>query len=327
MALPIAICAGAACVGEDPTLATEAGGAEDATAKDAAIDDATGADAAGGDAGLDADSATGPRCDPTKPWGAPQEVPGLKSGSLEGGGRLSPDELTIYFSSDRAPSTTLRLDTWVATRADRSSAFGAPVHPSGITTIKNQIWPSPTGDGLTLYYLQDDEVSMSDVMKAKRTSLANSFGPATPVATLASTTIVTCPYVLPNESALYFSSRGDAGTKNNLFRSSPPGAPPVLISDLVGDPFETYCAAVLPNELEMVFSSNRGSTGAHHDLYATKRASDTAPWGTATAITQLNTGSDEFVNWISADGCALYFQRNVSVGSADYDLWYSVKPP
>lgn len=64
-------------------------------------------------------------------WQAPQPVRELDGRGREAAPSLSRDGLTIWFTSDRG---TAGMDVWVASRANRSARFGAPVRVSELST-------------------------------------------------------------------------------------------------------------------------------------------------------------------------------------------------
>ena len=94
--------------------------------------DARPADAKKVDASPDADLR---RCDPAKPFDTPVSVDGINTASYEGWPVLSPDELTIYFMSNRGGlGTSGGIDIFVATRASITDPFGTPAPPANVNT-------------------------------------------------------------------------------------------------------------------------------------------------------------------------------------------------
>ena len=113
--------AAAGCVGDEPGPATAANDAgQDASTPSDAGGDGGGDD--GNDGSVDAD-ATVLACDLTKEFGTPLLVPGVNTTAIEDSARLSQDELTIYWNSDRAEAGA-DYDLYFATRPSRTSSFG-----------------------------------------------------------------------------------------------------------------------------------------------------------------------------------------------------------
>ncbi len=69
------------------------------------------------------------RCSPTAAFGAPVAVTALNTSSRDEVARLSPDELTVYFSRDR-PGGRGNFDIWIAARASTSAPLGSRGSPS-----------------------------------------------------------------------------------------------------------------------------------------------------------------------------------------------------
>ena len=82
---------------------------------------------------------------------APTPLPGLDD--VPGGGdpNLSPDELTIVFSSQRQTS----IDLYVATRASASDSFGPPIALTAINTEHTEQDAFVTRDGCELWFASD----------------------------------------------------------------------------------------------------------------------------------------------------------------------------
>jgi hypothetical protein len=79
---------------------------------------------------------------------------------------LTPDELMIFFSSDR-PGGSGQKDIWVATRPNWKSPWGKPRNIKKINTPAYEAWPCVSSDGLTLWWT---EVSTKDIFYSTRAS-------------------------------------------------------------------------------------------------------------------------------------------------------------
>jgi Tol biopolymer transport system component len=78
--------------------------------------------------------------------------PTLNSAAWEHTLNLSPDSLSLYFSSDR-PGGSGQMDMWVATRPDTDSPWGKPVNLG--PTVNSSAWDlsaRESADGLTLLF-------------------------------------------------------------------------------------------------------------------------------------------------------------------------------
>jgi len=153
--LVLAIPLYASCVGDEPQVQPSGGG----------VDASSPNSDAGADAALDVvsdsttpleaapDTASPRRCDPNKAFDAPTLATGVNQlGTNDYDARLSPDELTIYFGSDRNAD---RL--YVATRASTSQSFGAPAVVNINATRPSN--PTVSGDQLMLV-LQENPIGI-----------------------------------------------------------------------------------------------------------------------------------------------------------------------
>lgn len=74
--------------------------------------------------------------------------------------------------------------------------------------------------------------------------------------------------------------------------------------------------------LEIYFTSNEDSQ-SNGDVWSARRASKTAPFGTAAPILEVNTTDRETSSAISADGLTLWFGSDRAGGSGGLDVWVS----
>ncbi|HEX2689307.1 MAG TPA: hypothetical protein VHN14_21945 [Kofleriaceae bacterium] len=83
---------------------------------------------------------------PTQVSGVNLDLPGIENSPV-----VTPDELTLYWSSDR-PGGSGGLDIYVATRPTTADGFGAPVALTNLNTasLDTPTWISP--DGCVLYF-------------------------------------------------------------------------------------------------------------------------------------------------------------------------------
>src|SRR3954469_12632481 len=78
------------------------------------------------------DAPPAPRCDPTKPFGAVTVIPMVNSTSEDITPVITPDELQLWFSSNRPGSQA--YDIYMATRTSKTADFGAAALVAGINT-------------------------------------------------------------------------------------------------------------------------------------------------------------------------------------------------
>jgi len=325
--------------------AVDAGGTKDATAPDTGRDaappdtgrdaapldtgrDATppdaGRDATAPDSGIDAPTTT---CDVSQPFGTLVLVPGVnQDSSNDTTGRLTSDELTIFFASDRSGSGS--NDLYTATRTSRTASFGTPQLVAGVNTSSADGFPSVTADALNLFF-ESSGPGTYDVYVASRTSTAAQFSTPSLVPNVDSNLGDAQPYILADGSALYFMSFrpgvGDADIWRSSFQPGAGFAAPVIVST-INTPSPEYAATPTADELAIYWASNRADSPAKgsFDIWMAKRASRTASFDPPVNVQELNTSGLEEPNWISPDKCRLYFTR---FGATGYKIFVASRSP
>ena len=268
-----------------------------------------------GDTGTDA--APPPRCDIAKPFGAPELVGGLKSNTGNDIGlTLSPDETTIYFSSDR-PGGAGGYDLYWATRADADQPFSAIATLTALDTAADERHPTVTADGLALIFRTSAAGGAGDLLIARRTSTAASFDAPSPLAAVNSSDDESDPFVTPSGDALYLlSNRGPTGIYVSARVGQGFGAA-VPLPLLLGRSDPTLSA----DELTMFVGS--GATGPAQDIDVVTRSAKNAPFGAATSVPILNSNAADQPDWLSPDGCRLYLS---STRSGTYGFYVATRP-
>src|SRR5262249_27513015 len=146
------------------------------------------------DSGHDATTTT--TCDVSQPFGTPATVPGVNlDSSNDSIARLTPDELTIFFASDR-PGGSGSNDIYTATRTSRTAAFGTPQLVAGVNTSSNDAFPSVTPNLQNLFF-ESSGPGTYDVYVATRTSTAAQFSTPSLVPGIDSNLGDGQPYILP----------------------------------------------------------------------------------------------------------------------------------
>lgn len=262
-------------------------------------------------------------CDVTRPFGTPVLVAGLNgaTGTDDGTARLSADELTATFYSDRAS-----YQIYTATRASRTAAFSTPqvIGGTGITSGAGGVFkfPTMTADGLTLFF-ESDPGGVFKVMIATRTTVAAQFSTAAPVANINAGAGDSEPFVLPDGKALYFmSTRNNGSSTSDIYRAARDAsgqytAPAPVSTNFVTPPANEYAPVVTPDELVLYFASDRTPNKGQWDIWMTKRASLDAPFDPPVNVQELNTTTNEIPDWISPDRCRLYFDRLGTTAGGD----------
>ena len=253
-------------------------------------------------------------------FGAPSYVAALNSQGHDVYLRFSSDELTAYFSRLGSAAPT---QSFVATRGSITSPFSTPT--ALIITNNNSAEvtsPTVTADGLTLYFTSSRTGTTGglDIWKSTRASTTADFANIANVSELNSTAPEDDVYVVPDGSAIYFSS----ARNNNVYsvwravKSGTGFSPPVEI--LANPPSFISRVVVSPDELSMFYQIG-------NDIHETYRASTTEPFMQGPHLTALNSASADQPTWISPDGCRLYFQTDRPNGSGGLDFMVAVRSP
>ena len=298
-------------------------GAECAAAPDGSSADAGAAPDGAPDA---ATPPPAPLCDPTKDFEAPSEVAGLASQGYDLQARLSADELTIYFASDR----TGDFDIYVASRSHLTDAFGAPAPVRGrVNTpgVSDQA-PTVTADGLTLYFQSGNAGNPLDIFVSTRPTTTADFGAPADVANVNSGQNDTDPFISADGNTLYFDSDRPDGGSFHLYRATRTagvfGLPVALAINSSG----TDAFPVLSESgLSLYFASSRTAIGAQggYDIWVARRRSLADDFGSVELVPVLNTPVGDVPSWVSADDCRIYFTRGNATGTSAH-IWQASRP-
>lgn len=314
-----------ACTGDDAVL-TPAGGTELADGGlEASLADAK-ADVVTVDAGVDA----APQCNPLSPFTDIAPLAGVNTPDGEDGARMSPDELSLYFG--RIGGGT-RFDLFVATRPDRSTAFGNVTPVAGANDpAADDNHPSFGGESLFFSSSRGDG-GVERVWSSPRAS-DGGFGLPAELATIgAPGSNATFPFVLPNGLHLYYVTArpNDPGLAIwHATRATPAVAfgnasnVAELNMALGSPPYLDGYPAVTADDQTIYFTSYRptadaGSTG--FNIFMAKRPDATSGFATPVEVTELNTSAEEWPTWVSADGCRILFISNRQGSMASRDIW------
>jgi len=127
----------------------------------------------------DTDASAPQRCDLSKPFASIQPVPGLNTPDDEEGPTLSPDELTVYFASNRNAPGSANFDLYVASRSSRDSAFGNATALAAISSAADDRGVSLSADGLSLFFHSSRSAGNYDIFVSTRLNTSANFGAAT----------------------------------------------------------------------------------------------------------------------------------------------------
>jgi hypothetical protein len=254
----------------------------------------------------------GGACDGTKPFGVPALLTSLVSSSREAGLHLLPDELSGFFWEGPLGATEL----FSTSRADHASAFG------DVTLLKNvnagvaQYDPSASGDGLSLVFRMNATGASNgdDLYWSSRTSLASDFSKGTPISDLDTSFSEVQPFLVPDGSSLYYAS--NAAGNYDIYRTQSAGngsfAAPTPVAEINEAASVNQNPTVTADDLTMVFSSTRTGGQSGQDVWITTRPSRESSFAAPTNLAEVNSSSNDYPSWLSADGCRLYLYSDRS---------------
>jgi hypothetical protein len=339
-AIAFAACAldAAGVVGSVPINSPDAAAIDAATLADTSGTDGgeqdTGADAVVADATSDAD-ADAVQCDLSKPFGTPTQLPGhVNDLAYNASPRVLPDELTIYFESNRVIGSAGGFDLWTATRTSRDASFDTPLLVPGVNTPSNEYDPMPSADQLSILFASDVDGGLSDILGGTRSSTTSPFSSISAIPGIAPSTSANNqqPFLRADGQELWFASDRSGGIgKFDIYRA-PAGSGSFANAAAVvalNSPEDEWLPYLSRDGLTVFFSSTRPGPTAHGglDIWTAHRATMSSPFSAPTNIAELNTNNDETLGSVSPDGCRIYFARGLdAMGPGPLYIYVAERP-
>ncbi len=163
----------------------------------------------------DSDLYVVPRLTPNDPWNEPVNLGSIiNSSNRERGARLSDDNLSLFFHSNR-PGGSGGMDLHIATRPTKNDAWGVPVNlgPT-VNSSANDASASVSADGLELYFhaTRSGGLGGADLYVTSRSTIHQDWGePMNLGATVNSPANEYAPNISPDGFTLHFSSTRSGG--------------------------------------------------------------------------------------------------------------------
>ena len=175
-----------------------------------------------------------------------------------------------------------------------SLAFNAP----------SALWPSVSGDGLTLVY--NSASPAADLFVTTRASTTDMFVPGTAIAALNTADREASPMLTRSGGGVYF-SRYMPAVGSVEVASWPAPTPSQTIGELAfGDII--YGPTLSADERTMYFARGVSATS----IYVAQRASPTAVFDAPVLVQELSSPASNNPTWLSTDQCRLYFESDRS---------------
>ncbi|MEO6420625.1 MAG: hypothetical protein ABIP39_14525 [Polyangiaceae bacterium] len=279
-----------------------------------------------------------PQCDPIKPFAAPILVGGVNSGTGDLEAWLSDDEFTIYFATSRHVGHA--TDIYTSTRNEASDPFNAPVAILGaIDTVDAEHSPRLSADESSLYFESSKRVTGSTshrIFVATRALASDPFANVVvvPVISAAATEDDVDPS-LGFPRGMYFASNRAGSTGYDLYRAHLGAGgfeAPAIVAGVSSASAEQSPVPSI-DELTLFWASDRADGGAKgaDDIWMATRATPGAPFSAPHPVLELNTALVDRPNWLSPDGCTLYFSSTRSAGTdagpaGTSHIWKATRP-
>jgi Tol biopolymer transport system component len=295
----------------DPTA--DAGGPDASLDVDAAFE-------AAGDAGDSADAGDASTvCDPRGKFAPPALLPNLNTTFGEYGGRLTPDELTIYFASAR-PGGLGNFDLYSATRPNIAATFGTANHLKAPSSDDNDDYPSLSADGKELFFSRTapDNSSTYEVRVARRATTTGDFGASVPVDSVNTVSSAEVSPFVVALGDLYVASdrRPGMGFDLHRFPVLPDGGFGTAEAILVLSTARSESAPTLSSDLLTIYFFSERTDGGGEvsgDIWVAHRSLPTMEFANAARVAEVSApDATDVPTWLSPDNCRLYLSSNRS---------------
>jgi hypothetical protein len=260
----------------------------------------------------------GAPCSPEAKFGDPRLVGGLADAATSiGAVRLSPDNLTAYFQASGRSDSLGQDDLYTATRTDPTSPFGgiAPIKGYEVNSPDDELYPTVSGDGLTLVFARSGPMDPIFIWSATRSEPSMDFN--VPVLLPAPVNAMTAqyettPFLREDAAVLYFASNRIPEKGFDIYRVTWGGPSadaafdvPAPIDELNSSANE-LAPAVTPDDQTIYFASDRAAGNGDFDIWMATRDSGSA-FSVPASVAENNSVSADFPTFITRDGCTLYF--------------------
>jgi hypothetical protein len=206
-------------------------------------------------------------------WGPPENLgPAVNTPSFEGSPCISPDNLSLYFSSNH-PGGFGGFDLWVTTRATKADMWGIPVNLSGINGPSDDFDASISSDGLELYFVSNRAGGSGDydLWVTNRATLSDLWGPPVNLGSIVnSSSRDNWPSISPDGLVLFFDSMRPGGygledvyMTRRATRNDPWGEP-VNLGPPVNTSADHGTSNISADGRTLYFTSNQGGS---YDLW------------------------------------------------------------
>jgi hypothetical protein len=270
------------------------------------------------DASLDSppDVVADMRLDGPEEWGfsMAQPVSGLTDAATDADPTLTSDMTEIYFRSGRSGGLGFD-DIWYSTRATANDAWSTPAR-SKLASNEYDNQPRIAPDGLTIWFRRGAggtaRLMVSTRASAKDDSLWSTPVQLTEFDATDAVQDAALMSTLPTQTVGYMLSKRSGGAvrihRTARASSAVAWGTPTVVTELVGTGTYEQSPWVTPDQLTVVFDSNRPGCLGGGDLWLARRASTSAAFDTPICLREVSSFGFEGGPWISPDLRHIYFQ-------------------
>jgi len=217
------------------------------------------------------------RPSPNDPWGEPVNLgPPVNTSVREGGPELSPDDLSLFFQSDR-PGGSGGTDLHVMTRLTKNAAWGTPVNlgPT-VNSSDNDGLPSISADGLELFFQspRSGGFGNADLYVTTRPTIHDDWGTPVNLGSIVNTSDHDWgPNILSDRLTLYFYSPRPGGFgSNDIYMTRRPTidddwSEPVNLGPIINSSSKDGAPTFSADGSMLYFLSTRPGGFGDYDLY------------------------------------------------------------
>ncbi|HEY5924728.1 MAG TPA: hypothetical protein VIV11_23775 [Kofleriaceae bacterium] len=252
-------------------------------------------------------------------WSPPQAIASLGSQGLDARPRLSPDELSVIFYSDRLGDR----DLFTATRGGLNEPFSMPEIVPVVNTTASDRDPALTPDGLQLFFATDRAGTL-DIYTASRLSTSANFAAPQSIAALNTANHDYFLSLSHDGLTIYFSALRSGGTGTHDIWYSTRANLGAAFSDvqLLGgvnsSTYNDHCTAMSADGLELYVSQTLA--GSDIDIFVATRADTQSAFDTPIRVAELSFPGEDHPGWLSRDRLRFYYSNQSAGGSAQIYL-------
>lgn len=275
-------------------------------------------------------------------WSEPVNLgPVVNSTAGDNNPTLSPDELSLYFASDR-PGGLGGTDIWVARRASPGAPWDSPVHLGApVSSPSADGAPVLSADGhlLFIHSNRPGGSGANDIWVARRADPNDDAAWEAPVnlgADVNTPDEEQAPAYVQSENGgtLYFNRGNQIVSQSDLYRAvvkhnGETGGPATAVIELNDPTANDAGSTVRADGREILFFSARAGGFGGTDIWMSTRQTVNDPWSAPVNWEgpPFNTGAAEQQPDLSHDGRTLLFSSTRPGGSGTTDIWMSTRTP